>query len=80
LQLYVLHGTTEAEIEAAFAGFAQLRAGVIGAALFSSNHSGAKVSALCSADADHLKEGTSSRKVTLRTKHAPASTASLLKA
>jgi hypothetical protein len=29
LQLHVLHAATEAEIEAAFAGFAQLRAGVL---------------------------------------------------
>ena len=29
LQLHVLHAATEAEIEAAFASFAQLRAGVV---------------------------------------------------
>jgi hypothetical protein len=37
LRLHVLHAGTDAEIEAAFAGFAQLRAGVllIGQTLFS---------------------------------------------
>jgi hypothetical protein len=57
LQLHVLHAATEAETEAAFAGFAQLRAGVIGAALFSSNHSGAKDGALSSADCGSFKGG-----------------------
>jgi hypothetical protein len=44
LQLHVLHAATEAEIEAAFAGFAQLRAGVIGAALFSMPKAGCSLS------------------------------------
>jgi hypothetical protein len=70
LQLHVLHAATEAETEAAFAGFAQLRAGVIGAALFSSNHSGAKDGALSSANCGSFKGWTSPRKVTLCTKHA----------
>jgi hypothetical protein len=56
LQLHVLHAATEAEIETAFAGFAQLRAGVIGTAFFS-NHSVAKDSALSSADCGSFKGG-----------------------
>jgi len=47
LQLHVLHAATEAEIEAAFAGFAQLRAGVIGAALFSMPRAGCLLSFRC---------------------------------